>query len=387
MILRSLTVLALLLTTARLIHAVEFPAGDHVVPNSVLPFVSGGIIGGVSDGQYIKPGRPLRGEMTVLIPHDRFRPLFTLTGTHWKLHDFTMYGGSEQASMGLLITYPAGKKGIGSGKHNLDRLTFQDFATGIQFGEALDTRNSDSVDGEDLWYVRCNTCINVKNLMGMANTFENVSANNCGDVFRFEAGGKWKMSDVFCGDSHYEGSVVHLVGTPIRNNKGKLVEKGIGSNNNQYLVSNVNIDTSDGGNKRLLTIDRHIRHAPSIRFEGGHIAYDDYRKSKKRLLLVRNPCHIVIEGVSGLQAGTIWIESDLQLPPCRIKVVDCELRSGWSGVGDPVPGGDLNGDGQFNGLDLIDPHCPGAKHVWLKVADCYRQNGEAIPDVEHSTGL
>jgi hypothetical protein len=360
--------------------AAEFPDGDHVLPNAVLPFVSGGTIAGVGDGQYIKPGRPLRGEMTVLIPRDPGRPLFTLTGTFWKLRDFTMYGGEQPATLGLLITYPQDKKGIGSGKHNLDRLTMQNFATGIQFGDTLATRNSDSVDGEDLWFVGCPTCINVKNVMGMTSTWENVNANNCGDVFRFEAGGKWRIEDIFCGDSQLEGSIIHLVGTQRKNNRGRMVEKGIGSNNNQYFVTNVNIDTSDGGNKRLLTIDRHLRHTPSIRISDGHIACDDYRKNKKHLIVVRNTCNIVIEGVSGLQAGTFWIEFDPTLPVARIKVVDCELRSGWKGAGDPFGNGDVNGDGQFDGLDLIDPNSPGAKHVRLKAVDCYLQNGAAIPD-------
>lgn len=297
-----------------------FPASDHKIANMVLPFVRGGEICGDGDGQYIKLGGKLRGSMSVVMPEDPTRPLFTLSGDWWKVHDLTMYGGLTPAALGLLITKPMA--GLGSGKHNLDRLTFQGFKTGLQFGESLDTKNCDSTDGEDLWFVQCDEAIAVRNTMGMTCQWENINANATGDVFAFYAGGKHAVDGVFVGDTDRDGSILHLIGTrdTLPNNKGDYPVRGIGSNNDAYTVEDANIDTSNAGHTSLVTLDEHFPSAPLVSLLGGHVAFDHYRREGRYQAELRNPYHLVLDRVEGLQRETFLLAHDERYPRGTIEV-------------------------------------------------------------------
>jgi hypothetical protein len=353
---------------------VSYPAGDHPIDQTIsLPYVQGGTVSGVGDGQYVK-NSTMRGEQSVLIPALGVTSTMKLTGTHWTIERLTFSNQTlPGAGIGLLVTnkQPTGAHGLGAGKHTLNRLTFEHYGIGIQFGEELKTNNCDSVQANKLWFNRCDTCVNTVNQMGMTNEFHDTSANGCVDIFRFEAGGKWLIDGVFAGytrEDKPDGAVLRLVGNGRLNNKGERIEQGIGNNNNNFIVRNVNMDTQVGSRLALVRIDEHFTHPSKVKIDGGMIAYDYYWQDRKHQVITRNPADITIRDYVGLQTGAFADDYKAGKAHTRYLIENCVIA-----------GGDVNGDGRFDGVDLLDPGHSDATNIWLTVRDCKTPNGETIP--------
>lgn len=371
--LKRLCIFALLITLYRATSAAELADGDFPGLTLEGTYTVGGSFVGASEGQYVKLGRPLRGEATHILADKPCDCMATLPGEAWSIERMN-FDGRKLAKAAILISRPAGSKGIGTGKHSIRNVTVNACQYGIQFGEQLDQSNGDNCTVEKFTATNCEAVMVTFNNQSLCNTFRSTRVMFAKNVFQFYAGGKFKAEDTGVKELREPCNLLHLVGTGEINKKGVRVERGIGNNADHYTLYNTWADTLSGSWLCLVRMEHHIPWHPNIVIDGGKLSYDDYTKDGRYQLVLKNPVTVRISNFSNLQSGSFYVEHNPEYPVARIIVDNGELA-----------GGDINGDGRFDAKDLIAPEC--AKHVWLTARDCTDTAGKPLLNVYHREGV
>ncbi len=160
---------------------VFIPAGPWKISKTVVvPFRTGGELIASGMGQAIAPPTwehkaPLSGKFTRLVwVGEEGGDMFHIQGNSFRfrggmvLHakPYKSKGSPPRAARGIVIT-KAGKKGLASGNHRFESLSFWDFDTAIQHGTKATEHNCDHTEYQWLHFNRCEKGIFGMNSQGI----------------------------------------------------------------------------------------------------------------------------------------------------------------------------------------------------------------------------
>lgn len=166
----------------------EFQPGESLLTETIaLPCVSGGYVRGAGGSDFVTNSAQKNDEC-----HSRVKvgcePGIWLQGSGQEVGDVCLVDDGNKRT-GILLSRPAGKKGLNSHRAKISSVHLEGLGTGISLGLTPTEAGCDSCVLERISASDCDVVIRNATRMAMANTFTGIDTMRCGVVVDAPAGG------------------------------------------------------------------------------------------------------------------------------------------------------------------------------------------------------
>jgi len=304
---------------------ISLAAGDFSIGQTLtVPFKVGGLMHGVSAGEYVRPRHPHRGSETVLkFEWDQGAEgssiLIEILGAYFSLRDLSIYGPHNGIEPSVGVKVRKLRPGIGAGKHRFSNVLVEHCDVAWQIADDAADNNCDCCAWENPTVRKTTTAWRSLGHQAMQHRVTHAVLQQCDTVLDVRGGGCWFFDDLAVMSSRSP----EVRPTILRVEQTRFGDRGrasIGRTNGYFEVRNLKTDHK-AGSVRLLD---QVNDLPCcVRMIGGKVA-------EAPDAVVRGNGSLVIEGYSLLGPNMVrWCDET----GTRARTPNVTVRDCWVGHG------------------------------------------------------